>query len=68
MSEVSRWRDSGHLERAVETAGGPQPCAGTVRSGKPPSSLAGISDVLAAARSVVPAQAQADLIAQLVCR
>src|SRR5215468_2374810 len=24
MSGVSRWRDSGHLERAVETAGGPQ--------------------------------------------
>ncbi len=22
MSEVRRWRDSGHLERAVETAGG----------------------------------------------
>jgi hypothetical protein len=22
MSGVSRWRDSGHLERAVETAGG----------------------------------------------
>lgn len=22
MSDVSRWRDSGHLERAVETAGG----------------------------------------------
>jgi DNA-binding XRE family transcriptional regulator len=22
MSSVSRWRDSGHLERAVETAGG----------------------------------------------
>ena len=22
MSNVSRWRDSGHLERAVETAGG----------------------------------------------
>jgi DNA-binding transcriptional regulator YiaG len=22
MSEVSRWRDSGHLERAVQTAGG----------------------------------------------
>jgi DNA-binding XRE family transcriptional regulator len=25
MSSVSRWRDSGHLERAVETAGGQQP-------------------------------------------
>src|ERR1700677_4543029 len=24
MSDVSRWRDSGHLERAVETAGGQQ--------------------------------------------
>jgi DNA-binding XRE family transcriptional regulator len=24
MSGVSRWRDSGHLERAVETAGGPE--------------------------------------------
>ena len=24
MSSVSRWRDSGHLERAVETAGGQQ--------------------------------------------
>lgn len=24
MSGVSRWRDSGHLEKAVETAGGPQ--------------------------------------------
>jgi len=24
MSGVSRWRDSGHLERAVETAGGQQ--------------------------------------------
>jgi DNA-binding XRE family transcriptional regulator len=23
MSEPRRWRDSGHLERAVETAGGP---------------------------------------------
>jgi hypothetical protein len=22
VSDVSRWRDSGHLERAVETAGG----------------------------------------------
>jgi hypothetical protein len=22
MSDVSRWRDSGHLERAVQTAGG----------------------------------------------
>jgi hypothetical protein len=22
MSKVSRWRESGHLERAVETAGG----------------------------------------------
>jgi hypothetical protein len=22
MSNVSRWRDSGHLERAVDTAGG----------------------------------------------
>ena len=24
MSGVSRWRDSGHLERAVDTAGGPE--------------------------------------------
>jgi DNA-binding transcriptional regulator YiaG len=24
MSSVSRWRDSGHMERAVETAGGQQ--------------------------------------------
>lgn len=24
MSSVSRWRDSGHLERAVDTAGGPE--------------------------------------------
>ena len=24
MNDVSRWRDSGHLERAVETAGGQQ--------------------------------------------
>jgi hypothetical protein len=24
MGNVSRWRDSGHLERAVETAGGKQ--------------------------------------------
>jgi hypothetical protein len=24
MSSVSRWRDSGHLERAVEAAGGQQ--------------------------------------------
>ena len=24
MGNVSRWRDSGHLERAVETAGGQQ--------------------------------------------
>jgi hypothetical protein len=24
MSDVSRWRDSGHLERAVQTAGGQQ--------------------------------------------
>ena len=24
MSEPRRWRDSGHLERAVETAGGPE--------------------------------------------
>ncbi len=24
MSNVSRWRDSGHLERATETAGGQQ--------------------------------------------
>jgi DNA-binding XRE family transcriptional regulator len=24
VSEVSRWRDSGHLERAVQTAGGQQ--------------------------------------------
>jgi DNA-binding XRE family transcriptional regulator len=24
MNSVSRWRDSGHLERAVETAGGQQ--------------------------------------------
>src|SRR5215475_14365505 len=24
MTSVSRWRDSGHLERAVETAGGQQ--------------------------------------------
>jgi DNA-binding XRE family transcriptional regulator len=23
MSETKRWRDTGHLERAVETAGGP---------------------------------------------
>lgn len=22
MSDVTRWRDSGHLERAVQTAGG----------------------------------------------
>src|ERR1700722_4530070 len=25
MSSVSRWRDSGHLERAVATAGGQEP-------------------------------------------
>jgi hypothetical protein len=25
MSGVSRWRDSGNLERAVETAGGQEP-------------------------------------------
>jgi hypothetical protein len=50
MSEVSRRRDSGHLELAVETPGG-------LRLGR-----------RRAARSVVPAQAQADLIAQLVCR
>ncbi|MEN3614376.1 hypothetical protein AAH979_33155 [Plantactinospora sp. ZYX-F-223] len=24
MREVRRWRESGHLERAVETAGGPE--------------------------------------------
>jgi DNA-binding transcriptional regulator YiaG len=24
MSSVSRWRDSGHLEKAVQTAGGPE--------------------------------------------
>ncbi|MEO3922961.1 helix-turn-helix transcriptional regulator [Micromonosporaceae bacterium B7E4] len=24
MSEVRRWRESGHLERAVDTAGGPE--------------------------------------------
>jgi DNA-binding XRE family transcriptional regulator len=24
VSDVSRWRDSGHLERAVDTAGGPE--------------------------------------------
>lgn len=24
MSDVSRWRESGHLERAIETAGGPR--------------------------------------------
>ena len=24
MSEVKRWRDTDHLERAVETAGGPE--------------------------------------------
>jgi hypothetical protein len=30
MSDVSRWRDSGHLERAVETAGGQQAFAAAV--------------------------------------
>ncbi len=30
MSGVSRWRDSPNLERAVETAGGPEPFAAAV--------------------------------------
>jgi hypothetical protein len=30
MSGVSRWRESGHLERAVETAGGQEACDATV--------------------------------------
>jgi hypothetical protein len=30
MSGVSRWRDSGHLERAVATAGGPEAFAAAV--------------------------------------
>ena len=30
MSGVSRWRDSGHLERAVETACGPEAFAAAV--------------------------------------
>ena len=31
MSGVSRWRDSGHLERAVETAGGQEAFDSAVR-------------------------------------
>jgi hypothetical protein len=27
MSNVSRWRDSGRLERAVQGAGGPEPAS-----------------------------------------
>ena len=30
MSSTSRWRDSGHLERAVATAGGPEAFAAAV--------------------------------------
>jgi DNA-binding XRE family transcriptional regulator len=30
MSEVRRWRDSGHLERAIESAGGRQAFAAAV--------------------------------------
>jgi DNA-binding transcriptional regulator YiaG len=32
MSEVRRWRDSGHLELGVETAGGPEAFAASVQA------------------------------------